>query len=149
MRSTLSDKRMSLSFTNCLSTKLLMALASTVILGSESSNFIDGSRNLQTTDTLSFVTSQSQSYVTTKDQSVLVSSPIWGPRSDLCYCQTVMDLSMWSGLSNERRGLSFTTVIISKLYMSSIFTILHGSILHRQLSRVRFLVDAYYLQFYM
>jgi hypothetical protein len=33
--------------------------------------------------------------------------------------------------------------------MSSVFTILHVDILHSQLSRIRFLVDTYYLQFYM
>jgi hypothetical protein len=98
MWSTLSDKRLSLSYTTCLSTKLLMVFISTVSFGSESPqdswpNFTDGSRNLQTTATLSFVTSQS--HVMTKDQSVLVSNPIWGPRPDLCYSQKVMDLSMW------------------------------------------------------
>jgi hypothetical protein len=47
-----------------------------------------------------------QSYVTTDDQSaslVFVSSPIWGPRPDFYYCQTVAGLLMWGALSDERR----------------------------------------------
>jgi hypothetical protein len=35
-------------------------------------------------------------------ESLLVSSPIWGPRPDSFYCQTVTDLLMWGALSNER-----------------------------------------------
>jgi hypothetical protein len=31
-------------------------------------------------------------------QSVSVSSRIWGPRPDFCYCQTVDDLFMWGAL---------------------------------------------------
>jgi hypothetical protein len=42
------------------------------------------------------------------DQPVLVSSPIWRPRPDFCYCQTVKGLSIWGALSDERTGLSFT-----------------------------------------
>jgi hypothetical protein len=41
-------------------------------------------------------------------QSVLVSSHIWGPRPDFCYCHTVAGLFMWGTLSDERTGLSFT-----------------------------------------
>jgi hypothetical protein len=37
-------------------------------------------------------------------QSVLVSSPIWGPRPDFCYCQTFAVLSMWGALSDKRTG---------------------------------------------
>jgi hypothetical protein len=33
-------------------------------------------------------------------QSVLVSSPIWDPRPDFCYCQTFAILSHWSSLYN-------------------------------------------------
>jgi hypothetical protein len=36
-----------------------------------------------------------------------VSSGIWGPRPDFCYCQTVAGLFMWSALSDGRTGLSF------------------------------------------
>jgi hypothetical protein len=42
-------------------------------------------------------------------QSALVSSPIWGPRSDY-YCQTAVGLLMWGALSDKITGLSFTTV---------------------------------------
>jgi hypothetical protein len=54
--------------------------------------------------------SQSQSFNNLRSvgQSVLVSSPIWGPRADCCYSQTVVGLLMWGALSNERKGLSFT-----------------------------------------
>jgi hypothetical protein len=41
-------------------------------------------------------------------QSVLVSSPIWGPKIRFFYCQTVAGLLTWSALSDERTGLSFT-----------------------------------------
>jgi hypothetical protein len=34
------------------------------------------------------------------DKSSLVSSPIWGPRPDICYCQTVAGLLMWGALSD-------------------------------------------------
>jgi hypothetical protein len=43
-------------------------------------------------------------------RSILVSSPIWGPKSDFCYCQTVAGLLMWGALSDGRTGLSFTIV---------------------------------------
>jgi hypothetical protein len=33
---------------------------------------------------------------------------IWGPRSDFCYCRTVVGLLMWGTLSKERTGLSYT-----------------------------------------
>jgi hypothetical protein len=42
-------------------------------------------------------------------QSVLVLSPIWGPRPVFCYSQTVKGLLMWGGLSDERTGLSLIT----------------------------------------
>jgi hypothetical protein len=86
-------------------------------------------------------------------QSVLVSSPIWGPRSDFCYCQTTAVLSMWGALSDERTGLSFTAVKISstchlylQFYMLALysqmsespvpcghrlFTVLHVTLVHR------------------
>jgi hypothetical protein len=35
-------------------------------------------------------------------------APIWGPRPDFDYCQTVADLLMWGALSDERVGLLFT-----------------------------------------
>jgi hypothetical protein len=39
--------------------------------------------------------------------TVVLSSPIWGPRPDFCYCNTVAGLLMWGALSDERTGLSF------------------------------------------
>jgi hypothetical protein len=42
------------------------------------------------------------------DQSVLVSSPIWGSRPDFYYYQTFVGLLMWGDLSDERTGLSIT-----------------------------------------
>jgi hypothetical protein len=48
-------------------------------------------------------------------QSVLVSSPIWRPRPDFCYCQKFADLLMGGALSDERMGLSFIAVIASGL----------------------------------
>jgi hypothetical protein len=41
-------------------------------------------------------------------QSVLVSSRIWWPRPDLCYCRTVAGLLLWGAHSDGRTGLSFT-----------------------------------------
>jgi hypothetical protein len=38
----------------------------------------------------------------------LVSSPILGPRKNLCYYQTAAGLLTWGALSDERTGLSFT-----------------------------------------
>jgi hypothetical protein len=40
-----------------------------------------------------------------------VSSPIWGPRPDFCYCQTFAVLSMGGALSDERTGLSFMFIL--------------------------------------
>jgi hypothetical protein len=38
-------------------------------------------------------------------------APIWGPRPDLCYCQTsAVFLSVWGALSDKRTGLSFVAV---------------------------------------
>jgi hypothetical protein len=53
--------------------------------------------------------SKSKSYYDRRSvgQSVLVSSPIWGPRPEFCYCQTFAGLLMWDVFSDERAGLSF------------------------------------------
>jgi hypothetical protein len=54
---------------------------------------------------------QSQSHVTTDGQSASLSwnkAPIWDLRPDFYYCQTVAGLLMWSAVSDERTGLSFT-----------------------------------------
>jgi hypothetical protein len=57
------------------------------------------------------IQSRSQSYVTTDGQSARLSwckAPVWGPRPDFYYCQTVAGLLMWDALSDEKTGLSFT-----------------------------------------
>jgi hypothetical protein len=54
---------------------------------------------------------ESESYVTTDDQWDSLSwnkAPIWGSRPDFYYCQTAAGLLMWSALSDERTGPSFT-----------------------------------------
>jgi hypothetical protein len=53
----------------------------------------------------------SQSNVTNGQSASLprCQAPIWGPRPDLCNCQTVAGLLTWSALSVERMGLSFPT----------------------------------------
>jgi hypothetical protein len=55
-----------------------------------------------------------RSYITTDGQSASLSwcqAPIWGPRLDFCYCQTVMGFLMWGGLSDQRTGSSFTIAV--------------------------------------
>jgi hypothetical protein len=57
---------------------------------------------------------QSQVYVNHRwsvGQSILVETPIWGPRSDFCYFQTVAGLFMYGALSDERTVLSFTIAV--------------------------------------
>jgi hypothetical protein len=44
-------------------------------------------------------------------QSVLVSSPIWGPRPDFCYYWILAGLLMWPALSDETTGLSFKITV--------------------------------------
>jgi hypothetical protein len=54
---------------------------------------------------------ESESYITTDGQSASLSwnkAPIWGLRPHFYYCRTVEGLLMWSALSDERTGLSFT-----------------------------------------
>jgi hypothetical protein len=55
--------------------------------------------------------SQVESYVTTDGQLASLSwrkAPVCGLRPDFDYCRTVAGLLMWSALSDERTGLSFT-----------------------------------------
>jgi hypothetical protein len=49
-------------------------------------------------------------------RSVFVSSPISGPRPDFCYCQTLAVLLVCGALSDERTGLSFVAVILSRTW---------------------------------
>jgi hypothetical protein len=44
-------------------------------------------------------------------QSLSVSSPIWGPRPDVCYCQTVAGLLTFGALSDEKTGLSLKLLL--------------------------------------
>jgi hypothetical protein len=63
-----------------------------------------------------YESNQRQIYVTTDGQSASLSlcqAPIWGPRPDICYYETVSGLLMWCVLFNERTGLSFTTTAVS------------------------------------
>jgi hypothetical protein len=48
-------------------------------------------------------------------------APIWSPRPDFCYCQTVAGLLIWGTLADERTGLPFTivAVLVSAFILSS------------------------------
>jgi hypothetical protein len=48
-----------------------------------------------------------------KNESLKLKYPSGGWRSGSYYCQTVMGLSMWGALSDERTGLSFARVTVS------------------------------------
>jgi hypothetical protein len=50
-------------------------------------------------------------------------APIWGLRPDSYYCQTVAGLLMWSALSDERTGLSFTIAFGPLQYRDSWFRV--------------------------
>jgi hypothetical protein len=55
--------------------------------------------------------SKSGCYGLTDGQSASLSfnkEPTWGLRPDFYYCQTVAGLLIWSAVSDERTGLSFT-----------------------------------------
>jgi hypothetical protein len=57
---------------------------------------------------------QSRSYVTIDGQSASLSgcqAPIWGPKQDFYYCQTVAGLLKCGALTGERTGLSFTIAV--------------------------------------
>jgi hypothetical protein len=78
-------------------------------------------------------TVESESYVMTDGQSANLSwcqAPIWGPRPDFYYCQTLAGLLLWVALSEDRTGLSLTTAA--------------GP---RQLSHSRIRVPFYFLRF--
>jgi hypothetical protein len=77
--------------------------------------------------------------------SVLVSSPIWGPSPEFCYCKTVAVLSMWVTLSDKGAGLSFTVVIVSSTCHPYLHFYVPSFYVHSQLLRVGFLVDTYCL----
>jgi hypothetical protein len=44
-------------------------------------------------------------------------TPIWGPRPDFYYCQTIVGIFMWGALSDGRTGLSFTTYSVKCVYI--------------------------------
>jgi hypothetical protein len=52
-------------------------------------------------------------------QSILVSRPIWGPRPDFCYCQTIVSMFMGGALFDERMDLSFTISVDPRQYSHS------------------------------
>jgi hypothetical protein len=41
-------------------------------------------------------------------------APIWGPRTNVHYAHTVVDLLMWSVLCDETSGLSFTSAAVPR-----------------------------------
>jgi hypothetical protein len=66
--------------------------------------------------------SSSQSYVMTNGQLPNLSwcqAPIWGPRPDFYYSQTVVGLLMWGTLSDETTGLLFTIAAIPRQHSFS------------------------------
>jgi hypothetical protein len=75
----------------------------------------DGARQHQL---FRFVTANSKSryYRRSVGRSLLVSSPISGPRPDFCCCQTLAVLFMWGALSDERTGLPFVAFIFSRTW---------------------------------
>jgi hypothetical protein len=80
---------------------------------------------------LAGIKSKSRYHRRSVGQSVLISSPIWAPRPDFCYCQTFAVLRMWGDLSNERTGLSFVAVIVSgrwhlylQVYLSKFYVVI-------------------------
>jgi hypothetical protein len=107
---------------------ILLALASTVILESESRGNRDHILHSQIRDfpfrhlirlagsrwrysTPKIDQKSKSSYVPTDDQSASLScnkAPIWDLRPGFYYCQTVAGLLMWGVLSDERTGLPFT-----------------------------------------
>jgi hypothetical protein len=84
---------------------------------------------------------------TVSQPSVLVSSPIWGPRPNLCYCQTMRFCRCGAPSLTRGRVSHLPPFIVSsryhlyvQFYMSALYII--------SCQRVRFLVDTYCLQFY-
>jgi hypothetical protein len=66
-----------------------------------------------------------ESYVTTDGQSASLSwneTPVWGPRPDFCYFQTVADFLMWGVLSDGRTGLSFIITACPCMYLYMCFS---------------------------
>jgi hypothetical protein len=63
-------------------------------------------------------------------QSVLLSSPFWGPRPDFSYWRTVASFLMWGALSDERTRLT-TNRLVSPLYSLGVGP--HGTHRHHQL----------------
>jgi hypothetical protein len=117
--------------------QLLLALASAVIVGSESLGTRDHILLSHTRDFLfrrllrlaglrwGYSTppphrnvsssSQSQSYITTDGQPASLSwnkTPIWGLRPDLDYCLTVAGLLIWGALSDERTYLPLQLLLV-------------------------------------
>jgi hypothetical protein len=81
---------------------------------------------------------QSQSYITTDGQLASLSwcqAPIWGPRPNFYYSQTVAGLLMWSALSDEGLGLSLQLLLAlaSAVILGSEFRGTHNHILLPQI----------------
>jgi hypothetical protein len=103
------------------SVKLLLALASTVIPGFSPGDpwprFLFYPRHvLEVGPALRRQFRVKVTLRPTVSRPVSVSSHIWGPRPDFCYCQTFAVLSMWGALSDKRTGLSFVAAIVSSTW---------------------------------
>jgi hypothetical protein len=103
---------------------------------------------LTSSDSMYYVKSKSHYDRRSVGHSVLVSSPIWGPKrrflllSEICCFVDV-------GRPLRREDGSVICRGHSQQDMTTIFTSLLVGNLHSHLSRVRFLAGTYYLQFYM
>jgi hypothetical protein len=78
----------------------------------------------------SLYTGPLQSYVTTNGHSASLSwcqAPIWGPRPEFYYCQTVAGLLLWGAHYDEGTGLSFTTVAGPRQCSHSLVRVLRNS----------------------
>jgi hypothetical protein len=80
-----------------------------------------------------------KNYVTTGGQSASLywfQAPVWGPRPDFYYSQTVTGILMWGTFSDERMILSFTVAVWSSTTQSfsgSDSRVTHGHILLSQI----------------
>jgi hypothetical protein len=82
----------------------------------------------------------SPSYVTTDIQSASLSrrqAPIWGPRPDFFYCQTIAGLLMWGAFSVERTGLSFTIAADPRQRIQSLVRVTRNSLPKNLRSQIR------------
>jgi hypothetical protein len=70
--------------------------------------------------------SEPEPHVATDGQSASLSwnkASIWGLRPDFYYCLTVVGVLLWSALSDERTGLSFTIAAGPRQHNHSLFRV--------------------------